>query len=89
MNVELRKSSPLCGDSTTQNYSNVVGIHRSSMADQKFKSARKKYNIVLWDGEVLIRLGIIKNAGDTKTNRSAKKMLTLTLREALCIEDGK
>ena len=55
----------------------------------KFKSAQKKYNILLWDGEMLLRLGIIKNAGDTEINHNAKRKPIIFIKELLCIEDGK
>jgi len=55
----------------------------------KFEFAQKEYNIVLWDGEVLLRLGIINNAGNTKINRLYKNKQLLSIEEELCIEDGK
>lgn len=40
---------------------------------KKFKFAKKKYNILLWDGEELLKLGIINNSGSTEINRKYKK----------------
>jgi predicted DNA-binding protein YlxM (UPF0122 family) len=36
---------------------------------KKFMLAKNKYKILLWDGEELLKLGIITNAGDTQLNR--------------------
>lgn len=35
----------------------------------KFKIAEKKYNVKFWNGEELLRRGIISNSGDTELNR--------------------
>lgn len=36
---------------------------------EKIRSAQKEYKILLWDGEELLRRGIINNSGSTKVNR--------------------
>jgi len=36
---------------------------------KKFLLARNKYNVILWNGEELLKLGIIKNSGSTEINR--------------------
>lgn len=36
---------------------------------EKLMVAKKKYSILLWDGEELLKLGIIKNTGNTQINR--------------------
>lgn len=40
---------------------------------KKFKLAQQKYNIELWDGEELLKRGIIDNCGITEINRKYKK----------------
>lgn len=39
----------------------------------KFRLAKELYNIVLWDGIELLKLGIIDNCGDSKLNRKYRK----------------
>lgn len=39
----------------------------------KFNLAKELYNVVLWDGVELLKLGIIDNCGDTKLNRKYRK----------------
>jgi hypothetical protein len=39
----------------------------------KFEKARALYNIILWDGIELLKLGIIDNCGDAKLNRKYRK----------------
>ena len=39
---------------------------------EKFMLAKEKYEVLLWDGEELLRLGIIGNTGSTQTNRKYK-----------------
>lgn len=36
---------------------------------EKFMLAKKKYDVLLWDGEELLKLGIIASTGDTRVNR--------------------
>lgn len=36
---------------------------------EKFKLSKEKYNVILWDGIELLKLGIITNCGDAKLNR--------------------
>jgi len=40
---------------------------------EKFAQAKKYYNVSLWDAEVLLKLGIIKNSGITELNRKYRK----------------
>lgn len=42
---------------------------------EKFELARKKHNILLWDGEELLKLGIINNSGSTELNKKYRKDL--------------
>lgn len=39
---------------------------------EKFELAKKKYNILLWDGEELLSRGIIKNTGNSEINKKYK-----------------
>lgn len=39
---------------------------------EKFELAKEKYNILLWDGEELLKRGIINNCGNTEINRKYK-----------------
>lgn len=41
---------------------------------EKFKLAKKKYNILLWDSKELLKRNIIDNAGDQKLNKKYKGM---------------
>ena len=36
---------------------------------EKFLLAKERYNVVLWDGATLLKLGIINNSGSTEINR--------------------
>lgn len=40
---------------------------------EKFEKAKALYNVSLWDAEVLLKLGIITNSGDTELNRKYRK----------------
>lgn len=43
---------------------------------EKFNLAQKKYNILLWDGEELLKRGIISNSGSTEINKKVKEAQT-------------
>lgn len=43
---------------------------------EKFELAKKKYNVILWDGVELLKLGIITNCGNAELNRKYKKEIT-------------
>lgn len=39
---------------------------------EKFELAQKKYKVLLWDGEELLKRGIINNSGSTEINRRVR-----------------
>lgn len=55
-----------------ETYIEVKGRKKKSDME-KFEKAKLLYNVSLWDAEVLLKLGIIDNCGDTNLNRKYRK----------------